>query len=384
MPPDEIEDLLEEEVEETEEIEEEEEEEKEEEVEEEEEEKKEEENEEGEGEKKEEKEEDEAGFEEVEELSGESASVDLSKLNKEFPGILKKYPELRETVERELQFRELFPKLGDASDSLRQSKTLKDLNKEIFQDGSLGNLLQTVKKQDSDSLNRIARSLPDELYKLDKQVYYQVAQPIVNEAIAAFAERVKKNPDEKIRDLGKNFVSAMAKFINGENLPDTAAQKEKDVEEKEKRYLNSKAEDANNYVGGKVIQALEKNLESKLADLSDFMKQSVKKEVLQKVDDVLRQDSVFQAKRGELWAVAKGANFAQSSLDTIVRSMLTQVKGILPRLRAEVLEKAGAKPTEKKVKKRIVVSSKEKPPSNKKEFAPKDYSKYSDEEILAL
>ena len=339
-----------------------------------------------EGEEKEEKEEEEPGFEELEggELTGESANVDLSKLNKEFPGILKKYPELRETVERELQFRELFPKLGDASDSLRRSKALTDLNREIFQDGSIGNLLKTVKGQDSESLGRIARSLPDELFKLDKPAYYEVAQPIINEAIASFAERLQKNPDENIRKVGKNFISAMAKFINGDKLPDTAEQKEKDLEARDRKYVNARASEANEYVGGKVIQTLEKNLESKLTGLSDYMKRSVKRDILQRVDEVLQQDSVFQSKRGGLWKAAQEANFAQSSLDTIVRAMLTQVKGILPRLRAEVLEKAGAKPSGKKVRKQVVSSKRETSVNKKKEFTTKDYDQYSDEEILAL
>ena len=273
--------------------------------------------------------------------------------------------------------------MGDASDSLRRSKALVDLNREVFQDGSIANFLQTVKEQDSESLNRIARNLPDELFKLDKEVYYKVSQPIVNEAMAAFAERLEKNPDENIRKMGKNFVSAMAKFINGDTLPDTSGQKEKDLEERDRKYSTARSKDANNYVGEKVIQTLEKNLESKLTGLSDYIKQSVKRDVLQRVDEVLGQDSVFQSKRGELWRAAREANFAQTSLDTIVKAMLMQVKGILPRLRAEVLEKAGEKPIPKKVKKKVV-SSKGKAPSKKGTFTPKDYDKYSDEEILGL
>ena len=376
-----LEDLLEEEEEEVEV-------EKKEEVEEEEEEKEEVEEEEEEVEEKEakeEEEEEEPGFENLEgELTGESANVDLSKLNKKFPGILKDHPELRETVERELQFRELFPKLGDASDSLRQSKVLKDLNKEIFQDGSIGNLLKTVKDQDSEALNRIARSLPDELYKLDNKVYGQLSLPIINEAILAFSEKIEKNSDEEIRKIGKNFISAMAKFINGNKSPDNTEQKEKDLDEKNRKYTNARSEEANTYVGEKVIQTLDKNLDSKITGLSDYMKQSVKRDILQKVDEVMRSDSVFQSKRGELWRVAADANFAQSSLDTIVRAMLTQVKGVLPRLRAEVLENAGAKPTVVRKEKKKVVSSKEKISSRKKGFTPKDYDKYSDEEILGL
>ena len=369
---------LEEEESEEEEVEEEKEEEKKEEVE------KEDEQEEGEEEEEEEGEEEEPGLEE-ESLEAAEENVDLSAINKNFPGVLKKHPEIREAIDRDLQYRELFPKLGDASDALRRSNALEELNKEIFQEGSVENLFSTIHKQDKDSLSQIARNIPNELFKLDKEVYFSLAQPVVNEAIAAFAERLQQNPDKNIQKIGKNFTAAMVKFINGDRIPDPSEDRLKDIEKRDKRYLQSKANEANDYVGGKVESAIEKNLNAKLGNLNEFTQRGVKREILERIDAVLSQDSVFQSKRGQLWKAAQESGFAQPQLNTIVKAMLGQVKGILPRIRAEVLEKAEVKSAPVRKKRKIVGSDSARSGEGKtKGLSSEDYSKMTDEQILAM
>ena len=324
--------------------------------------------------------EDEPGLDAIE--TGEE-NVDLSTINKNFPGVLKKHPEIREAIDRDLQYRELFPKLGDASDALRRSNSLQDLNKEIFQEGSVEKLFSIIHREDKDSLSRIARNIPNELFKLDKEVYFSLAQPVVNEAIAAFAERLQRNPDKNIQKIGQNFTAAMAKFINGDKIPDPAEDKLKDIENRDRKYQVSKVREADKYVGSKVTAAIEKNLNAKLGKLNEFTQESVKNEVLNRVGEVLSQDSVFQSKRGSLWVSAKEAGFSDTSLNTIVKAMLGQVKGILPRIRAEVLEKAEVKLTPVR-KKRKVVGSASRGGPGKTRGTSIDYDKMSDEDILAM
>ena len=335
-------------------------------------------------EEEEEGEEEEPGLEE-ESLAAAEENVDLSAINKNFPGVLKKHPEIREAIDRDLQYRELFPKLGDASDALRRSNALEELNKEIFQEGSVENLFSTIHKQDKDSLSQIARNIPNELFKLDKEVYFSLAQPVVNEAIAAFAERLQQNPDKNIQKIGKNFTAAMVKFINGDRIPDPSEDRLKDIEKRDKRYLQSKANEANDYVGGKVESAIEKNLNAKLGNLNEFTQRGVKREILERIDAVLSQDSVFQSKRGQLWKAAQESGFAQPQLNTIVKAMLGQVKGILPRIRAEVLEKAEVKSQPTRRKRKVVGSDSARSGEGKtKGLSSEDYSKMTDEQILAM
>ena len=331
------------------------------------------------------KDEDEPGLDDEPGLAAAEENVDLSAINKNFPGVLKKHPEIREAIDRDLQYRELFPKLGDASDALRRSNALEELNKEIFQEGSVENLFSTIHKQDKDSLSQIARNIPNELFKLDKEVYFSLAQPVVNEAIAAFAERLQQNPDKNIQKIGKNFTAAMVKFINGDRIPDPSEDRLKDIEKRDKRYLQSKANEANDYVGGKVESAIEKNLNAKLGNLNEFTQRGVKREILERIDAVLSQDSVFQSKRGQLWKAAQESGFAQPQLNTIVKAMLGQVKGILPRIRAEVLEKAEVKSQPTRRKRRVTGSDSARSGEGKtKGLSSEDYSKMTDEQILAM
>lgn len=329
-------------------------------------------------------EEEEPGFEGLEQSAEGTSdpSIDLSAVSKNFPGLLKQHPEIKELVDRDMQYRELFPKLGQASDALRQSKALQDLNREVFQDGSLQNLLTTIHTQDKASLARVARALPEQLFNIDKQAYIETAKPIINEALGAFVERLDKNPDQKIRRMGRNFVSAMAKFVNGGNLPDPGQQKVQDIEERDRRYFASRAQDANNYVGGKVVQTISKNLQSKLSHLDEFTRTSAEKAILERIDEVFRQDSVFQSKRSQMWRAAQEANFSTNSLDAIARAMLTHVKDVLPRVRGEILNKVGS-PTAKR-NKRSVVPRKDSTTGKSKGFSSEDYDKYTDEQILAM
>ena len=333
---------------------------------------------------------------EEEEEHGVVGRPSFKDIKAKYPNLFKDFPDLREMFFREQGYSELFPTVEDAKEAYENSENYGFL-RELVEGGTPENteeFLGAVK--DIDKLQSFAYSFLPALQKVDQESYFKITLPIVDNVLKhAFLEGRKvgnKNLELAAQHLSQ-FIFGDASYASGGKSAEQPKARvsenddgRKEFEKEKREFFNQRTQE----FGADVISTCESQLRSHISSQlknveSEFLRDSMVERVVNKINNAIESDRMFQSRLKSLSAQAVKAGLSRDHKERIVQFVISRARSLTPGIIQEVqrVAKVGRSPKVEEegkveVTKPGVVGGKRVPSA--KEV---DWNQTSDDEFLA-
>lgn len=294
-----------------------------------------------------EEEEEEEETEEEKELEQVTRAADIKKT---YPDFFKKFPDLKATIYRELQFSQVFASPKDAQVAAERADILGKIENDVINDGNPDKFLKVVADTNKDSFSKLALRVLPYLQKEHKELYYEAAAvPIKQLLRAAFREGNGKDGD-----LGRAALYIHRYFFGDLNLDSKTKGEGEFKEEKEsdekKQYRERLAQiDArevdnfsrsvdNSYIS-KMSRLIREGLD-KEERLTEYNKAKLTEDILRGVRKQMESDPRYMGQIKSLFGQAKNNNYPNDFKSRIINTALARAKSLVPGLRAKLVSEA--------------------------------------------
>lgn len=346
--------------------------------------------------------------EEKKEEKEETKEVDLTgyqKLTAKYPNIFKEFPELRDKFFREEEFSKIYASVEDAREAQENSENYAFIRDEVME-GKLEGFFGSIKEADPETIGKIANNFLPTLFKLDKEQYYDVVNPVI-ESVLKYA--YKEGMGAKNDNL-KNSALVISHYLFGDQgyatgekttnkVPKEIKEDSELSREKTEFYqekLTTYKSEVDSHVVGKLNNLIDEGLdEEDKKVLTPYVQKILKRDIVQEVDKLLRADERFTRYINSLWTRAFKTGFSGDWKARIQNAWLARAETLVPSVRAKLLtEILGTAKNSGNRKKQIAaeVSSEREIPSSgssrssgtEKVYSAKevDWSKTSDRDLL--
>lgn len=267
--------------------------------------------------------------------------VRRAEILKKFPTLFKDFPYLEKAYYRDRKYSEYFPSPADAKIALEKAETLSNFEQELLS-GDLTKVLDSVKKENGESFNKIADNYLNSLSKVDERAYHHVVGNIIRSTIYNMVEQAKEM-GEKNGEILKNTAAILNQFVFGttrfqaaeplsKNTPDKS-DKERELEEKETKYKERQFNDAQSGLETRVEAILKhsigKHIDPKQS-MTPYVKRTAERDALETIYSLIERDSRFTTLKNKLWQYAEKNNFSAESIGRIRSAYLSKAETLLP------------------------------------------------------
>lgn len=300
--------------------------------------------------------------EEIEDFKDDELAVPpkRAEILKAYPDIFKKFPFFEGALRREQQFSEILGSVDDAKELVEKAKDYDSFSESLMK-GDLTDVLKTVKENDPNAFGTAVDNILPTLSKVDNSAYTWLIGDVIRRSIISCVQESDRLGAES--EEGKNLRAAAALFhkfmfgnTNLEKPSKFSGKKEDDkqvVDERNKlneeraEILVDRYEDNLTTITDRVENTLRSTI-SEHIDPKDLMSPYVKKnavgDAIDKLDELINEDTRFKSYIDRLWENAFDKNFDADSMKKIRSAFLGKAKTLLPSvirtIRAEAL-KAG-------------------------------------------
>ena len=321
---------------------------------------------------------------------------DLAKnVKKVAPDIFKKVPGLREALERDKQFGEIFSSPDEAKMAARNSGYLSAMYNDIASGDvdRTGNFLKAIESTNKDAFEDFSHTILESIGKINPQLYGQVMlKPMKKALMAMYADALRTNNKNMaavaIHAHNYWFDTQDIKAPLEERKP-VAKSKEQEAWEKEKlEFENTKQGEFRSGITEVVNHSMKLSITKELdgIKLDDYQKRNIIRDIFSGVDEVLGSDKRYLGGIQSLFDQAKSSKYSPDWKSRIVKAYLQRARQALPAIRNKVLKEAGIKFKEssKPESRRLVPAGLggNKSDDNKIDFSRVDRSKTTDMDIL--
>ena len=293
------------------------------------------------------------------------------------PKLLKEIPELRATIFREQEYAKHFPTIEDAKSAVDAVETLTSYENDL-RAGNSTNLIEALAKTDKKSLENFAAGFIPSILKHSRDLHFSIVAPEIKQLLRAAA----RSTDERMSQAAINIHHYV--FDNG-NLeaevgikPIAESEQELALTKREKEF-EKKQHDT---FFGELRESVEKSVKREIArplvksGISPLLQQKLIDEVYIRLDAAVGKNARHMGNIRNLAQKASRDGYKSNWKDSIHSAQLSCAKGLIPKLRKEVLAEAkltGVK-LASKVDKIRIPSSNASRPSGKKDPKKHDWS----------
>lgn len=278
----------------------------------------------------------------------------IGEIKKYDPNFFKKFPSMAEAILRERHYTETFPTVKMAKDAAIKAEQLDNIAAKL-NEGDAEVLFDAL----GDNSAKLTENFLPTLYQKNPQKFREITAPIFQTALKAAANATKE--DGTAWEDMRHAADYIAHFMFGKtvkNLPEKQVdpevekirkEREDEIRTNSQRQLTSTIQTVASTVEN-VIESLN-NKALEIAKLPEPRLKKINNEVIDKVQELVSSDVAHSKYMRQLWEGAKRENYSNVSVGKIKNAMLSRVKQLLPKARAEVLKdygivlKAGQKAT---------------------------------------
>jgi hypothetical protein len=278
-------------------------------------------------------------------------------IEKEFPGIFKKFPSLQRVLYREQQYSEIFVTPAEAKEALEHASNFKKLA-ETVNNGSITEILSEVKTSNPEAFGKITKGLLKTLATVDQESYLNVVNHIIINTLSSAIQVGKKTGN----DEGKQLEIAgrlLSKFIYGvtdvptdntgigfDRKPEGEENsKESELKKREEQFaerqLTTAIQDVNSRAERTVLSAVEKYIDPK-GSMSEYVKEKAVHDALAYITQGMKEDGRFNNLLSKHWEQAVKEGFSEESKKRIRQTLISKAQDLLPdvikRVRAAALK----------------------------------------------
>ncbi len=324
----------------------------------------------------------------------------IKAIKAEFPEFFNKFPELKESYFREIEFTKIFPSVEDAKEAFQDNEAFNNLSESALSGDPLP-LLESIEKTDPKAFELFSTSFLPALYKRNRETYQAAVTPIFE----GLVRELYKSSDENVRNTAEN----VAQFLFGDDgqgilsgkLTFSKVAKLSEEQNKLKQDRESRNAVAFQETYSFVEQEIDKDLKILILRdfdpnkvFSKFMRAQLADEITKRIKNALSQDNAHIAVMSSRWRRAKNNGYSADDKTKIVSAFLARAKSLIPVTSEKVRSLAAGQQTKAsdekrarlKPEKRELLGGRASGSGNgsKSSLDKKDYRKMSDLEILNL
>jgi hypothetical protein len=270
-------------------------------------------------------------------------------ITEKFPDLFKTFPALKHAFFHEQELSTLFPTVDDAKEAAGKAENFSILEADVAQ-GNPVTLLAAIGQMGEKSLEQFAGNLLPALHHVNREVFYQVTQPLI-ENVLRTAYNEGKSTGNRNLELAAQHLN---RFMFGKSEIDSAETKtERKPDPERARFEQERAE----FVGAKqrefeqgvhttVRSSLTKSIETGLdtaSELNEFVKSKLVESIIDEVGNRLEADPQHLSTMRSLWKRAATTGMTPEIKAKIANTYLARAKELMPSIRASLKAKAMGK-----------------------------------------
>lgn len=313
-------------------------------------------------------------------------------LREAYPDIFKKFPSLRDSYFREIEFTKIFPSVDDAKEAVQENEAFNTISDAALE-GDPVPILESLEKTDKKAFTLFAAGFLPALYKRDQETYREIITPVVENLF----RQAYRSSDE---DTRKAAVT-LAKFIFDEHGEEIAQGKKtmsklQDLAKQQKELQTRRAEETS-----KALRAAYSDVASQIGQnltamamkqvdpnktFSPFIRKQLATKAVERIMKQLESDDSHKSVMANRWKKAKQNGYTTEEKGKIVSTFLARAKSLVPSATEKVRTLASGKegrPTSRgEAPKKEALGGR--PSSNHGTPNRKDLRKMTDLEILEM
>ncbi len=344
--------------------------------------------------------------EDAEETDEADAPIQGSKIGaikKEFPGIFKKFPELKASFFRDQEFSKYHATPEDAGVAAQKAENYDQLETSLVS-GSPALLMGELFENNPKAFQEVAKNWLPELRKLDEKLFITATEPVLEELIYLAYQHGQKTGDKNLAMSARHLANFI--FANGGEIPDVAKKQQKEpnpaevqLQQERQKWAETRFQEADTEIFQLVTKSLDQSIRQGLdptGAMTERMKASIVQDVINEMNAALSKDAIHARKMQGLWKKAATDAYSRQSKESIINTYLSGARPLIRdlrnRIRSEYLGTSSRKGEEKvsnaPPKKRVFEGSSKRVDQRRERATvldPKkiDYARTSDMDILA-
>lgn len=265
---------------------------------------------------------------------------DLKAAFKDKPAVLN---EVKKAFYREQEFSKVFDSPQEAADAAKDAERFKELNDTLLS-GDSEAILKGIEEANPKAFKNFVSNVADTIRKIDNDTYLkEIATPVIQRVLAEINTWAEKKDNDDVK--------AAAKLINkllfdSEDIKAPASKvdktdKEKELDDKEKKWLDTKHSEYLQDVYPKAINKLESEIEKDL-DPTNVLKNKPKlkarmlKAVKDEVLESLEKDEAHISRIQRLLKEERRTGYSGQLKERIINAFLSRAQALIPGIRKEV------------------------------------------------
>ena len=287
--------------------------------------------------------------EDVEEL----ALSDLSKaVKKVAPDLFKKVPGLREALERDKQFAEVFSTPEEAKVAARNSGFLASMYNDIASGDveRTGNFLKAIQNTSKESFEDFSHTILDSIGHINPQLYGEVMLKPMKKALMGMYHDALKTGNKNLAAVAIHahnywFDTQDIKAPLEERKKNTKTKEQEDWEKEKEEFETVKSYEFKGAITEVVNHSMKLSITKELdgIKLDDYQKRNIIRDIFSGVDEILGSDKRYLNGIQSLFDQARGSKYSPDWKPRIVKAYLQRARQALPGVRNKVLREAGIK-----------------------------------------
>jgi len=299
--------------------------------------------------------------EDVESLAQSNLSKAVKKIA---PELFKKVPGLREALERDKQFGEVFSTPEEAKVAARNSGFLAAMYNDIASGDveKTGNFLKAIENTNKEAFEDFSHTILESIGKLNPQLYGEVMLKPMKKALMAMYHDALKTGNKNLAAVAIHahnywFDTQDIKAPLEERKATKKTKEQEDWEKEKEEFETTKSQEFKGAITEVVNHSMKLSITKELdgIKLDDYQKRNIIRDIFTGVDEVLGSDKRYLGGIQSLFDQARGSKYSPDWKSRIVKAYLQRARQALPGVRNKVLREAGIRVKEQKSESRRLV-----------------------------
>jgi len=299
--------------------------------------------------------------EDVESLAQSNLSKAVKKIA---PELFKKVPGLREALERDKQFGEVFSTPEEAKVAASNSGFLAAMYNDIASGDveKTGNFLKAIENTNKEAFEDFSHTILESIGKLNPQLYGEVMLKPMKKALMAMYHDALKTGNKNLAAVAIHahnywFDTQDIKAPLEERKATKKTKEQEDWEKEKEEFETTKSQEFKGAITEVVNHSMKLSITKELdgIKLDDYQKRNIIRDIFTGVDEVLGSDKRYLGGIQSLFDQARGSKYSPDWKSRIVKAYLQRARQALPGVRNKVLREAGIKVKDQKPESRRMV-----------------------------
>ena len=265
-------------------------------------------------------------------------------IKEKYPTLFKDFPDLKTAFFKANQYEQVFATVDDAKEAYNDNEAYINLRESVLS-GNPELILNGIKETDKEAYTLFARKFIPTLWKNDKELYNDVATPIVEAILTHNFREGSKHGNEGLTEA----VKVLTKTIFG--LDDDEADKllsgkstfVKPINEPKSEEVTQRQKVAYDSVHSEVDETILKGLRSEIRRgldpnnaMTPFLRKAIIEDTIKEINKQLSKDEKYQLTQSGRWQKSIRAGHTESSKRQLINAALSRAKVLVPEIRNKI------------------------------------------------